>query len=189
MKKEKKEKKEKVAKEASTEKVKKFPKFGIIDAVIILLVIGIVVSIVFRYNLFSTFVKLQDYDDCAITFSVKNIENTTQFYINSGDQVYFKDNGNIMGTVMESSEASSIPLTITPSSQTFIKNGEAITVMYPADTRIDATGRIKCEGTFTNEGTFLLNGTEYISPGQTFTICTEKVTLQITIVSIEVLEN
>ena len=122
-------------------------------------------------------------------FSLKDIENTTQFYINSGDAVYFKESGKPLGTILESSEASSIPLTITPSSKTFIENGKAITVMYPPDTRIDAVGRIKCEGTFAEDGTFLLNGTEYISPGQTFTICTEKVTLNITVISAKSLDN
>ena len=185
----KKDKKEKITKDPSSEKVRRLPKFGIIDAVIILLIIAIAVSLAFRYNLFSTFVKLQEYKECAITFSVKDIENTTQFYINSGDAVYFKESGTPLGTIMESSEASSIPLTITPSNKTFIENGEVITVMYPPDTRIDAVGRIKCEGTFTDDGTFLLNGTEYISPGQTFTICTEKVTLQITVMSAKSLDN
>ena len=170
-------------------KIKRFPKFGILDVAIILLIISIGVGIAFRYNFFNTFNSLQESDTCAVSFSVKNIENTTQYYINSGDTVYFKDSGKTLGTIMESSDASSIPLTIAPSTQTFIENGSAITVTYPKDTRIDATGRIKCLGKFSNDGTFLLNGTDYLSAGQTYIICTEKVTLEIMILGIEPIEE
>jgi hypothetical protein len=90
---------------------------------------------------------------------------------------------------MESSDASSIPLTIAPSTQTFIENGSAITVTYPKDTRIDAIGRIKCEGKFSSDGAFLLNGVDYLSAGQTYVICTEKVTLEIMILGTELIEE
>ena len=185
----KKEKKKKVNSSESAEKVRRFPKFGILDVAIILLIISIVVGIAFRYNVFSSFVRLQELDECAVSFSVKNIESTTQYYISNGDTVYFKDSGKSFGTVMESSDASSIPLNITPSEQTFIENGSAITVNYPKDTRIDATGRIKCEGKFSGDGTFLLNGSDYLSAGQTYVICTEKVTFEITILGTELIEK
>lgn len=189
MKKEKIEKTQKVKKAPSAEKVRRFPKFGILDAAIILLIIALIVGFAFKYNFFNTFTALQELDECAISFSVKNIENTTQYYIDSGDEVYFKDNGKKLGTIMESSDASSIPLTVTPSTQTFIENGSAITVTYPKDTRIDANGRIKCEGKLSTDGTFLLNGNDYLSAGQTYVICTEKVTLEITIQDIELIEE
>ena len=171
------------------EKIKRFPKFGVIDVAIILLIIAIGVGIAFRYNFFNAFTSLQESDECAVSFSVKNIENTTQYYINSGDVVYFKESGKKLGIIMESSDASSIPLTIAPSTQTFIENGLAITVTYPKDTRIDATGRIKCEGKFSTDGTFLLNGTDYLSAGQTYIVCTEKVTLEITILGTELINE
>ena len=192
MKKEIKEKKKKVkkGKELSNEapaqeKVRRFPRFGILDITIILLVISVIVALAFRYNLFSTFTELQNLEEYAIEFSVKNIENKTQNFISSGDIVYFKDNGKTLGSIMESSDASSMALTISPSTKTFIKEGTAITVQYPKETRIDAIGRIKAEGKISDNGTFLLNGNDYLSPGQAFTVCTEKVTLEITIVNIE----
>ena len=187
MKKFSKEKKQKST--SSGEKVRKFPRFGILDFVIILLVISIAVGLAFRYNLFSAFNELQNLSECAVTFSVKNIESTTQYYIGSGDKVYFKDSGNEFGTIMESSDASSIPLTITPAKETFVENGVSAVFNYPPDTRIDAPGRIKCEGKFSSDGTFLLGGNEYLAPGQTFVICTEKVTLEITILSAELIES
>lgn len=186
----KKEKKEKIKNDSPTaEKVRRFPKFGILDAAIILLIISVIIGLAFRYNLFSTFTELKNLNKYAVEFSVKNIESGTQTFILSGDAVYFKDNGKTLGTIIESSDASSIALTISPSTQSFIKDGSVITVQYPQNTRIDATGRIKAEGKFSEDGTFLLNGSDYLSPGQTFVVCTEKVTLEITIVSIEPIES
>lgn len=174
---------------SATEKVKKFPRFGVLDAVIIIVVIVIIVGIAFRYNLFSEFNRLKNLKDCAITFTATNIEDTTQLFISNGDFVYFKDSGKDLGTIMESSEASNMTLIPKPSSQTFIKDGEAITVDYPSNTRIDIQGRIKCEGEFLSDGTFLLNGTDFISAGQTYVICTEKVTLEITVLSTDLIEE
>jgi hypothetical protein len=185
----KKKKSSEAKKVAKGDKIRRFPKFGAIDVAIILLIASIGVGIAFRYNFFNAFKSFQKSDECAISFSVKNIENTTQYYISSGDEVYFKDSGRKLGIIMESSDASSIPLTIAPSTQTFIENGSAITVTYPKDTRIDAIGRIKCEGKFSSDGAFLLNGVDYLSAGQTYVICTEKVTLEIMILGTELIEE
>lgn len=189
MKKEKIEKKQKVKGAPSAEKVRRFPRFGILDAVIILLVISVIVAMAFRYNLFKTLTELKDLDEFAISFSIKNIENTTQREIHIGEGVYFKDSGEPLGTIMKSSDVSSEALNISPSTQTFIENGSAITVAYPINTRIDATGRIKCEGKLSADGTFLLNGSDYLSAGQKYTVCTETVTVEITILGIELIEN
>ena len=189
MKKEKIEKNKKVKDAPSAETVKRFPKFGILDAVIILLIISVIVGLAFRYNFFNTFTNLQKLDEYAVSYSIKNIEHTTPNYIDNGDEVYFKDSGRKFGTIMESSDAATFPLTVTPSTQTFVENASTITVTYPPETRIDATGRIKCEGKISSDGTFLLNGSDYISAGQTYIICTEKVTLEITIQGIELIEK
>ena len=169
--------------------VKQFPKFGVLDVAIILLIISIIVGLAFRYNFFNTFVKFQNLDEFAVSYSVKNIQQTTESFISSGDAVYFKDSGKSFGTIMESSNNSNMPLSHSPSKHTFFENGDSIEVTYPPDTRIDATGRIKCEGKFSSDGAFLLNGSSYLSAGQTYVICTEKVTLEITIVDIEPIEK
>lgn len=188
----KKEKTEKIKKKKSTpssENVKRFPKFGILDAVIILLIISVIVGLAFRYNFFKTFTSLQKLDEYAISYSIKNIEHTTPNYIDNGDEVYFKDSGKKLGTIMEISDGATDPLSVVPSTQTFIENGSTITVTYPPETRIDANGRIKCEGKISPDGTFLLNGNDYMSAGQKYIVCTEKVTLEITIQDIELIEE
>ena len=72
-----------------------------------------------------------------------------------------------------------------PVGAVIVKDGKIIEVTYPEKTRIDAQGRIICKGNLSSEGSFLLNGNNYIAPGQSHIICTENVTLQINILSID----
>ena len=184
-----KEKVKKIKTTPAPEKAKRFPKFGVLDVAIILLIIAIIIGLAFKYNFFNAFVKFQNLDDHVVSFSVENIQNDTQLFISNGDAVYFKDTGKAFGTITESSDDSNMPLRTSPSTHTFFENGDSIVITYPQNTRIDATGRIKCNGKTKDDGTFLLNGTSYLSAGQSYVICTEKVTLEITIISIEPVEK
>ena len=168
---------------------KRFPKFYVLDAVIILLIIAIVLGIYFRYNVFEAFGGIKDKSEAQITFSIKNIKDSTKYYIDIGDDIYFKSSGESLGVIAESTENSDIALITTPASETFVKDGKSITANYPSGTRIDAEGKIKCSGTFAQDGTFMLNGSTYLSAGQTFTVCTEKITVDIVLVKIEQMNN
>lgn len=178
-------KKEKKTKKQAGEKARKFPRFGILDAIIILLVIAIGVGIAFRYNMFQTITQLQDLKDYTVSFSISNIENTTPNYLNANDVVYFKDSGEEFGKITTSSDVSNMILSETPAKQSFVENGKVIDVTYPENTRIDAEGRIICKGKISSDGSFLLNGNQYIAAGESHVICTETVTVQIKILSID----
>lgn len=173
-----------------TEKVRRFPKFYVLDVVIVLLVVAIFLGIYFRYSIYDMFGNSKDQVDAEVSFSVKNIKNSSTDYVKIGDEVYFKDGGNTFGTIMASTENSTRPLDAQPASETVYISGENKEenkfeiIHYPVGTRVDANGRIKCKGFFSQEGSFMLNGSDYIAPGQTFTVCTEKLTLEITILDI-----
>ena len=180
-------KKIKSKEKAKQNKEKRLPKFHLLDVVIILLVIAVLVGIYFRYNVFDMIGNLQNQNEVNVTFSVENIQDTTRYYIDIGDAVYFKDDGKSFGTIMESAENSDRALSYTPATEKFLDqdSGGVISVNYPAGTRIDVEGKIKCKGSFSDDGSFLLGGSKYISPGQTVEICTERVTLIIKITAIE----
>ena len=166
-------------------KERRSPRFHILDAVIVILVIAIIAGVYFRYSVFDMLGNLKNQSEAQVTFSVKNIKDTTELYIKINDEVYFKSDGNKFGTVMEIAENSDRPLNITPAYEDFYEDGNAITVNYPSETRINAEGKIKCKGIFGQDGSFMLNGSTYLSAGQKYVVCTEKVTLEVTIVSIE----
>lgn len=178
--------KEKKQKNESAEKVRKFPRFGVLDAVIILLIVGIVVGLIFRYNVFQTITQFQNLKEYNVDFSVKDIEYTTPNYVSENDKFYFKESGESFGKIITKTDTNGVTTNLvlpsTFAEKTFEEIG--ISALYPAETRIDATGRFLCEGSMSDDGYFLLNGSTYIAPGQSYVICSEKVTLQINITSI-----
>lgn len=170
----------------SSEKVKRLPKFYVLDAVIILLIVAVFLGIYFRYSIFDMLGNTKNQVDVEVSFSIKNIQDTTSHYIDIGDIVYIKDGQTEFGTILASDDSSDMPLgNISPASETFIKDGEIISVNYPSDTRINAEGRILCRGNFAQDGSFMLGGDKYLSAGQKLTVCTENVTVEITVLSID----
>lgn len=166
------------------EKIRRFPKFYVLDVVIVLLIVSVILGIYFRYSVFDMFGNSKDQVEVEVSFSIKNINHTTGMHIDIDDKVYFKSDGTAFGAIMASTENSQRPLREIPAHHTVNKDGEIVTITYPADTRIDAEGKIKCKGSFSKDGSFMLNGNKFIAAGQTETVCTERVTVAITIMDI-----
>lgn len=180
-------------KKAKSEKTRRFPKFGVLDAVIILLVIAVVVGIYFRYSFFDTLSGVKNMKECYVTFKTGNTTTDTTRELDKDDLVYFKSDGETFGTLTVKSEEISTVIQEQPATNTVFKDGKAYPdVQYPQGidgSLIYGTGVIKCSCLITEDGSFLLNGSTYISIGQTYTVCTEKVTLDITITRIELIDE
>lgn len=172
-------------------KTRRFPKFGVLDAVIILLVIAIAVGIYFRYSFFDTLTSMQNMKECYVTFKTDKITTNVSREMNDGDAIYFKSDGSNFGNLAIKSEEITMVIQEQPATSTVFKDGKTYAdIQYPQgmdDSLIYGIGNIKCNCSVSEDGSFLLNGTTYISPGQTYTVCTEKVTVNITITDIEVI--
>ena len=172
-------------------KTRKLPKFGVLDAVIILLVITIAVGIYFRYSFFDTLTSMQNMKESYVTFKTDKITTNVSREMNDGDAIYFKSDGSNFGNLAIKSEEITMVIQEQPATSTVFKDGKTYAdIQYPQgmdDSLIYGIGNIKCNCSVSEDGSFLLNGTTYISPGQTYTVCTEKVTVNITITDIEVI--
>lgn len=148
-------------------KTARAPKFGVLDAVIILLVIIIILSIYFRYNIVQWLSNTNDLKDYTISYTIEDVRYTTPNYINIGDKVYFADSGDEFGTLINVSENMGA-LSITPASQIFTdSNGNIVEVFYPnSETRISAIGKLVCSGRYSDDGSFFVNGSTYVASGQ-----------------------
>lgn len=170
-------------------KPRRFPKFGVLDAVIILLVIVIVAGVYFRYNLFDKLNNAKNLKDCFVTFKTGEITTAVSRELNKDDLVYFKSDGKTFGTLTVSSEEVTVVIQEQPATHTVFKDGKAYAdVQYPQgmeDSLIYGIGTIKCSCSVSEDGTFMLDGSQYLAPGQTYTVCTENVTVTITITDIE----
>lgn len=161
---------------------RKSPRFGVLDAVIILIVIIAVVGVYFRYNIIELVNGTKNLDDYTVSYSIENIRYTTPNYINVGDEVYFADNGEHFGTLINASENMGA-LIITPASEYFTAStGEIVEVFYPdSQSRVNAQGRLECRGRYSDEGGFLVNGSAFVASGQLVDVKTEYVTVTIRI--------
>lgn len=173
------------------QKARRFPKFGVLDAVIILLVIAIVAGIYFRYSFFDTLNSMKNMKECYVTFKTDKITTNVSREMSDGDAIYFKSDGSSFGALAVTSEEITMVIQEQPATNTVFKDGKTYAdVQYPQGmdgSLIYGIGNIKCSCSVSEDGSYLLNGTTYISPGQTYTVCTEKVTVNITIIGIEVI--
>ena len=167
----------------------RFPKFGILDAIIILLVIVIAVGIYFRYSFFDMLNSTKNMKECNVYFKTQN---TTEAHLNvleKGDSVYFKSNGETIGTLTVESDEKPLPILTYPAVHDIVLNGKTyVDVEYPQNVEeplIYGTGIIAASCAVTEDGSYLLNGSTYISVGESYTVCTEDATIVITITAIE----
>ena len=178
-------------KNQNSEQIKRTRRFHMLDAVIILLVILAVVGVYFRYSILDYLTGERDMKEYVVSFSIEDIRYTTPNYVHVNDRVYFSDNGNEMGKLLEVSEdMSNIALSVKPASKNFVDtDGTIKQVFYPnSESRVNAEGRMLCSGTYSEDGGFLINGSRYISAGQSVAIQTETVSVTIVITDIQVKE-
>ena len=109
----------------SIEKVRRFPKFYVLDIVVVLLIVAIFLGIFFRYSVSDLFANAKEQIPAEISFSVKNINSSSIDYVKIGDEVYFKDSGEGLGTIMASTENSKRPLREVPASESVYIESEA----------------------------------------------------------------
>ena len=168
------------------EKEKRTPRFGVLDAVIVLLVVCLIAGIYFRSNIIEWVANQRNIRDYTVTFAVDNIRYTTPNYINVGDKVVLASSGEALGTIIaESDGMSNAALNVTPAREFFTDNGQVIEVFYPNnESRVDVKGRLQCRGTYSEDGGFFVNGSTYLAAGQTVTVHTELVTLELRVLEI-----
>ena len=160
-------------------------KFKALDVVILVLILMAVVGVYFRYNILDTLTGSKNLKDYVISFDISNVQYKTEDYINIGDKVYY-NNGEELGTLIEASANTKNALIVYPTIINYVPDGATLAeeLSYPENTRIDAEGRIKCRGSYTASSGFLLKGKKPISVGDTLSVTTELVTVQITVTNI-----
>lgn len=163
-------------------KTAKAPRFGVLDAVIILLVVVIILSVYFRYSIVQWFANSADLEEYVISYTIEDVRYTTPNFINIGDKVYFASSGDEFGTLINVSENMGA-LSITPASEFFTDaSGNIVEVFYPnSETRVSAIGKLSCMGRYSEDGSFFVNGSTFVASGQYININTPYTTVIIRI--------
>ena len=151
-------------------------KFNLLDAAVILLVIGAVAGIMLRYNVASRLNAVSSTDQARITFVAKNLRSVTTDAFVPGDIFYWKQNGITIGT-LESVN--------TNYSEVMIHDENFVIKKTINDQRYDVKGVILADGNDTGAG-FMLNGTQYIGPGKEMVIRSKNIEVTVTITDVTV---
>ncbi len=166
------------------------PHFNVIDALIVILLIGVIAGVYFRYSIIDLLKNSSADEQYAVSYSIEDVRYTTPSYINLNDEVYFSADGQLMGEIIRVSENNNDTLSVRPASKNFIgADGSISEVFYPEDTRVSATGRMLCTGSYDTAMGFCIDGKKYVSAGQSVEVYTDFVTLTITITAIEPYEG
>ena len=154
-------------------------RFGILDAVILIIVIGLAVTLVFR---FTTDMRLFTYDTekYAVTVRAEGLRYTTVDMITPSDKVYF-DNGDYLGTFVSSP-------TVTPKMVYELgAEGDLIPAYYPDNTLVDLTTDLECE-LVTSDGMLMTKTGVHLAVGVILELNTQTTNLTVEIVKIEKIE-
>ena len=163
-------------------------RFTWIDGVIIFLVVICILGVIFRYPIMDKLGLGEDYAQYRVKFSVTAMDATAVKHLSGGDELYF-DNGELAGTLcypsLNNTVGAGSALDCRPAS-VYIDNGagELVWAQYPEGTRVDATGAFDCTGAYDSDLNFSIGGKKNIAVGQSITVCTDTVTLYITVTEI-----
>ncbi|MBQ9079819.1 MAG: hypothetical protein IJY27_01995 [Clostridia bacterium] len=167
-------------------------RFNLLDGVIVLLVVLCIVGIVFRYSIMDSLGLGDEMAEYRVKFSVTGIDSTLPNYLGEGNTLYFADGvkaGKLCGisefSLLNEAAAGSTTL-VCRTASVYIDdgNGSLVLASYPSQTKIDAEGAFNCNGTYGDDSRFSIEGEKFVSVGQSVTVYTDTVTLNITITEI-----
>ena len=152
-------------------------KFNIVDAFIIILVVLCVLSVYFRSQIAEWIGIEKNVEEYELSFEISEIRYTSGKYLQAGNAVYL-DSGNILLGTIDGN------CTLLPAEK-YVDgpDGAPVSVIYPKDTYIDVSGKIKCTG-FEKEDGFYLDGIYSLAPGNIISVHTEMLNFSMIITEI-----
>ena len=151
-------------------------RFGVLDAVIIIVVLAIAASIVFRYNLENNLFAY-DTENYTVTIRTCGVRYTSVDAVASANMFYL-DNGDAFGSSIHAP-------TVTPM-LSYVTNqaGELVACYYPDNTLVDIVIEIECE-LINKDGSAMTKSGVHIAPGVALTVHTETVDLTVEVIKVQ----
>ncbi|MCL2517198.1 MAG: DUF4330 family protein [Oscillospiraceae bacterium] len=149
-------------------------RFNIIDFLIIIVVIGCIIGVALRYELYNKMLS-SNKDEVEISFFINGVRIGSTEAMVEGDIFYWKQNGLEIGKLL-SKEVSNREVFVLDNEYNYVKKYD--------DRRYDVRGVIVSKGIIKEDG-FKLNGTQFLAPGKTFEVQSKNITVYITITDIK----
>ena len=160
------------------EKEKNKLKFSALDAAIIVVVLVLIATVVFRFTSDSALFAVNT-DTYTVTLEISSVRSELFDTLKTGEAVYLED-GTLLGTLTTTSVTPALYYATT-------SKGEMITLYYPADTLVDITLTLECE-LAVREGMAVTGGGDHIGTGVELKLHTATTDLGAVVVSLDKLE-
>ena len=149
-------------------------RFNIIDILIIIIVIGSIVGVVFRYDIVDRLVLDSKRDEVRVSFMITGLSPQISEQITDGDEFYVVGSSDSIGTLVEHRTSNYL---------TVEANEKGEPVQSFDNTLRDVRGTFQSYGVLNEDG-FFLEGTLFIAPGKTLTIESRNVRVSVIITEI-----
>ena len=151
-------------------------RFGVLDAVIIIVVLAIAASLVFRYTVDNS-LFVYDTEKYVVTFKTCGVRYTSVDAIASAQNFYL-NNGELLGRSIHAPTVTPMLTYVTSSS------GELVACYYPDNTFVDIVVEIECE-LINKDGMIMTESGVHIAPGVELDIHTNTADLTVEIVKVQ----
>lgn len=149
-------------------------RFNVIDLLIIVIVLGCIAGIVYRYNLVDRLIVDSTRDEVTVRFVTASVSKDIDEKLSDGDEFYIESSGEKFGTLTGHSSTDN-------SYVASDDNGRPV-ISYNKELR-DIEGTISCRGVMRDEG-FFIGGTQFVAPGSELVI--ESVNVRISVIITEI---
>ena len=149
-------------------------RFNVIDFIIIIIVVGCIAGIVYRYNLVDRLIIDSKKDTMQVHFVAFSVSKELEDKLSVGDEFYLEGSGELLGT-LKSSDSSDAVMIVSD------ENGKPV-ISYNKELK-DIQGIISCSGVKRDNG-FFIAGTKFIAPGSELVL--ESINVRISVIITEI---
>ena len=149
-------------------------RFNVIDLLIVVIVIGCIAGIVYRYNLVDRIIVDSKRDEVSVKFITTAVSKDIEDKLSDGDVFYIESSGELFGTL--SGHAS------TDNSYVASDDNGMPVISYNKELR-DIEGTITCKGVMREEG-FFVDGTQFVAPGSELIL--ESINVRVSVIITEI---
>ncbi|MBE6686975.1 MAG: DUF4330 family protein [Ruminococcaceae bacterium] len=150
-------------------------RFNIIDFVIIVVVLGCIAGLLFRYNFVERIIVPEDTKEMIVGFMAEGVSPEIAEHMNNSSEFLCSATDNYLGK----------PYNLKKTDAKYYFAGEDLRAEQGVDnTKKDIKGNFKVKGVMTDDG-FLLEGTQFIAPGKEITIQSEDLVISVIITEIK----
>ncbi len=152
-----------------------------VDIMIVLLFIVCIAGMVLRFGLMDKIEHRASDKTATVSFVIEGVSSSSVDFITVGDKMYMIDGESLVGEISGVEPA-------TPSTVYYHTDDGKVLSYSSVDGKVNISGKMTVKGSLSERG-FLLDGTTYIAPNMNLWVKSQKISVNMLITNIEVIET